>query len=267
MKQITMITRADDAGSSLSANAAIERVLRAGFIKNVSVMAPGRFLDNASERLRQNKRVCFGMHATLNAEWDHVKWGPLSNPAPNAGLTDESGWFFGDPDVFLRTKPDVSTILREYDAQLDALTRARFDIRYVDSHMFPERCVPGLDEAVRDWAVKKGLLDHMYFYRLPPDWERVAKDPGVLLKVLRELPQGQYFYLAHPALYSEEMLQTGNAAVSGEQIARERAGEAKLLSNPLLRLGMRLLSIVSIRYDRAVPNERLTVDDVLRLFA
>ena len=267
MKRITMIVRADDAGSSIGANAAIERVLRAGFIKNVSVMAPGRMLRDAAEWFGHNKKACFGMHATINAEWDRVKWGPVGNTVPNAGLTDENGWFFSDPKAFLHTKPDVSVILREYDAQLDLLTREGFDIRYVDSHMFPERCVPGLDEAVRDWAVKKGLLDHMYFYRLPPGWERVARDRGALPKVLRELPQGQYFCLAHPALYGEEMLQTGNATESGEKVAKERAREAKLFSNPLLRPGMRLLSIVPIRYDQAVPNERLTMEDVMRLFA
>ena len=39
MKNIRFITRADDLGSSYSANQAIEQVIDAGFIKNVSIMA------------------------------------------------------------------------------------------------------------------------------------------------------------------------------------------------------------------------------------
>jgi predicted glycoside hydrolase/deacetylase ChbG (UPF0249 family) len=73
MKNIRFITRADDLGGSYSANQAIEQVIDAGFIKNVSIMACGPAVEDAARRLAHRKDVCFGMHTTLNAEWDRVK--------------------------------------------------------------------------------------------------------------------------------------------------------------------------------------------------
>ncbi len=48
MKNIRFITRADDLGSSYSANQAIEQVIDAGFIKNVSIMACGPAVEDAA---------------------------------------------------------------------------------------------------------------------------------------------------------------------------------------------------------------------------
>lgn len=44
-----LIARADDLGSSNSANQAIERVVGAGIIRNVSVMACGPLVESAAE--------------------------------------------------------------------------------------------------------------------------------------------------------------------------------------------------------------------------
>ncbi|MDR0670501.1 MAG: ChbG/HpnK family deacetylase [Treponema sp.] len=262
MKKIRFITRADDAGSSHSANAAIRAALRAGFIKNVSVMAPGKFVEEASDLLARRRGVCFGMHATLNAEWDRVKWGPVSDLGQSSGLVDKDGVFLPDPREFERTRPRVETVMKEYDAQLDKLSRAGFDIRYVDSHMLPEQYIPGLDEAMRDWAVAKGLYDHMYYYKLPPGFEGLRTHPEKLLAVLRAIPEGEYFYLAHPARYGPEMLLTGNSEYTGDQVARDRSLEARILGNPFITPFMTALGISPIRYDQAEKGRRLSLDEL-----
>ncbi|MDR1028237.1 MAG: ChbG/HpnK family deacetylase [Clostridiales Family XIII bacterium] len=160
MARITFVARCDDLGSGADANQAIDAVTRAGFIKNVSVMAPGRFVEGAAELLAGRKEICFGMHATLNAEWDRVKWAPVLPLDETSGLVDENGYFLADPALFERTKPAPETILREVDAQLEKLRAAGFDIRYIDSHMFPEMFVEGMDEAMAEFAKRKGLIDH-----------------------------------------------------------------------------------------------------------
>lgn len=81
MKSIRFITRADDAGSSRSANRAIAQVVDGGFVRNVSLMACGPAIEDAAQLLAHRKDVCFGMHTTLNAEWDKVKWRPLLRTA------------------------------------------------------------------------------------------------------------------------------------------------------------------------------------------
>ena len=265
MKNIFFVTRADDAASSKSANIAIAKTIKRSFIKNVSIMAPGEHLDHAADLFSKKREVCFGMHGTLNAEWDKVKWKPVSAMPDGNGLTDENGYFHNDPEVFLKTKPQPELVIKEYAAQLDKLTKAGFKIAYVDSHMFPEMCIPGMDEAVCDFAKQKGLLDHMYYYVLPPGFLEAANN-GNLTKVLKNIPDGQYFYVAHPAKYSEEMLKTGNSRVSGNEIAKNRSSEAKFLSSVFINSGARLMGIQPLRYDEAKPlDKRLTVEDVRKL--
>ena len=264
-KQIKLITRADDAGSSHSANRAIAKVIRAGLVKNVSVMAPGPFVEEAAQMLGASRAVCFGMHATLNAEWDRVKWGPVSDLPPGSGLTDENGMFLPGTKEFESTRPPLELVLREYDAQLDKLCRAGFDIRYVDSHMFPEQYIPGLDEALAAWAKHKGLLDHMCYYAFPPGWEALLKDIKKAPAFLRDMPAGQYFIVAHPALNTPEMRMAGNAWVSGEKVAKDRNLEAAIYGSRAARRLLRLFGIRPLRYDEAAPNERLTVTDVLQI--
>ena len=264
-KQIKFVTRADDAGSSQSANRAIIRVIRAGIIKNVSVMAPGPFVEEAARLMRAKKEVCFGMHATINAEWDRVKWGPISELPPGSGLTDENGSFLADPGRFAQTRPPVEIIMREYDAQLDKLCRLGFDIKYVDSHMFPEQNIEGLDEAVEAWAKQKGLLDHMYYYSLPEGWDAALKDAKKIIPFLFSIRDGQYFIVAHPALNTEEMRVTGNAGISGERVARDRDIETKIYGSAVTRQILKAVGISPLRYDEAVPGKRLTVEDVVRI--
>ena len=259
MSRVHFITRADDLGSSISANKAIDKVCRAGFFKNVSVMAPGPYVEHAAELLATRKDICFGMHITLNAEWDLVKWKPLTAIGPSSGLVDDNGFFLNSPRLFIETKPDVSLIMKEVNEQLELLNKLGFNIIYLDSHMFPEMCVDSLDDAIKDFAKKKGLVDHMYYYETPPGFTELSKNLPGLSGYLKKLPEGQCLIVSHPALYDEEMLQTGNESTSGEEIAKSRAGETKQYSSLLLRLLLKRYGCAGIRYDEAKPGERMKV--------
>lgn len=259
MKRIRFISRADDLGSSHSANAAIEKVVNAGFIKNVSIMACGPAVEAAAERLAHRKDICFGMHTTLNAEWDRVKWGPVLSLDEHSGLTDSSGDFLSHPSMFVQTKPDVDVIMREVSAQLERLHKLGFPVRYIDSHMFPELYVDGLDEAIAEFAAKKGLLDHMYYYRLPP-WGLSLHNP----MDTTQLPDGQYFSVSHPSLDTEEMRMTGNSRTSGAVVAASRAKETVLLSDPKICGALQEAGVQSIRYDEADYGRRLTPAELMQ---
>jgi len=259
MKNIRFITRSDDAGSSHSANLAIAQVIDAGFIKNVSLMACAPAIEAAADLLAHRKDVCFGMHTTLNAEWDKVKCKPLLPPEKCGGLIDEKGYFLPHPTLFEQTKPPVDVIMQEVDAQLERLHKLGFPVCYIDSHMFPERYVDGLSDAMEDFAKRKGLIDHMYFYQLPP-W-------GLALcnaKDIHLLPEGQYLGISHPSLDTEEMRLTGNASVSGSAVAAKRAWETALLSDEAYCRNLQSQGIQSIRYSEASFDKRLTVAELNR---
>ena len=259
MKNIRFITRADDLGSSYSANQAIEQVIDAGFIKNVSIMACGPSIEDAAQRLAHRKDVCFGMHTSLNAEWELVKWGPVLPPEKCKGLVDENGYFLPHPAMFEETNPSVEVIMREVDAQLERLHKLGFSISYIDSHMFPERHVEGLSDALGDFAKRKGLLDHMYYYRLPPTGLTLCN-----VKNTDQLPEGQYLAISHPSLDTQEMRMTGNASESGAHVAAIRAKETKLLTD---KAYIDSLGIQSIRYTEASFDKRLTVTELIQVLS
>jgi hypothetical protein len=79
------------------------------------------------------------------------------------------------------------------------------------------------------------------------------------------MPEGQYFIVAHPALNTEEIHMAGNAEISGEKVAKDRQHEATIYGSRATRHVLRLFGIRPLCYDEAVPNERLTVADVLRI--
>lgn len=257
-----LIARADDLGSSNSANLAVRQVVDGGVVRNVSVMACGPFVEEAAQMLSHRKDICFGMHTTLNAEWDRVKWKPVGNVHREDGIVDEKGFFLPDPAFFLQTKPAVEQVMKEVEAQLERLCRLGFDIRYVDSHMFSEACIEGMDEAMAEFARKKGLVDHMYFYRLLPRTQMLFGDLQKAEKELLAVPQGQYFIVVHPSLYTEEMLLTGNSGVSGEDVARGRARETEIFSAPELKRVLEQAGFTCIRYDEAAGQKRMTVAEL-----
>ena len=251
VKDIRYIVRADDLGSSESANLAIGKVIGAGFVKNVSVMACGPAVESAARLLAHRRDVCFGMHTTLNAEWDRIKWGPVLPPEKCPGLVDEKGFFLSDPSMFRHTMPALEVIMAEVDAQLERLHKLGFPISYIDSHMFPEKRVEGLDAAMADFARRKGLLDHMYFYNGAPWQERPSVE-----EMLRDVPDGQYLFVTHPALDTEETRMTGNASCSGHEVAVSRARDAEIFSDGAFCRRLLDAGVRGIRYTEARPGPR-----------
>jgi len=266
MSKVQFITRADDIGSSHSANLAAVKVAKAGLVKNFSLMAPCAYIEEAAQMFAGSKDMCFGMHTTLNAEWDKVKWKPVLPLDKSSGLVDANGYFLADPSMFADTKPAVETVMAEVNAQFERLHKLGFDIKYIDSHMFAELFIDGMDEAIEEFAKQKGILDHMYFYNLPPGVEGFIKNPSKPINYLKSIPPGQYFIVIHPSLDTEEMRQTGNASTCGIEIAKARANETKLFSGFLIKSVIKSTGCSAIRYDEAKINKRAHIDEVRALY-
>jgi chitin disaccharide deacetylase len=253
----------DDFGVSRAANSAITELVAAGnFIKNVSCMAVGPHIEEGAELIKSYKHICLGLHATLNAEWDFIKWPPISPVDDIPTLVTEDGVFYSDPTHFVENPPDIGQILREYDRQLDLLANLGLDISYVDSHMLPERCVDGLSEAMSDWARRKGLIDHIHFYRFPAKLEAAASNSlderyNNAVAWLESLQEGGYIFIMHPAKYSRELLLYGNRHFPPHIVAAARDVEYRLLRSKNLELVCNGLGINTIRYDEAVLNPEL----------
>lgn len=258
---ITLITRADDFGSSRSANRAIaEAAVTGGYIKNVSCMAPAPMMEDGAGLLAGCKHICLGMHFTLSAEWSLIKWPPICDPADVPGLVTDLGAFPETPAVFAERIPPMEQVLRELDAQLDFLTQLSLPIRYVDGHMLPEKFIPGLAQAMAEWADRKGLINHLYYYRFPAQMEpshclTLPEGLQALDHWLGLLEDGQYFSAMHPAIGGREMLLCTNRETHWGMVSAARNVEYEMLRS---REPERLCSqrgISCVRYDEASPLE------------
>ena len=90
---IYLYTRGDDCGSSHSANRAILEACETGILKNVSFMLPAPYIEEAAQMFSGRNEFCFGLHVTMNAEWDSLKWGPVSDPHKGARYHRQQDWF------------------------------------------------------------------------------------------------------------------------------------------------------------------------------
>lgn len=90
-KNIQLLIRADDIGSSHAANLACIEAYTHGIVRSVELMVPCPWFEEASTLLNQHPDLDVGIHLTLTSEWDGVKWGPLTRAA---SLEEELGQFY-----------------------------------------------------------------------------------------------------------------------------------------------------------------------------
>ncbi len=253
-----IITRADDCGCSHAANEAIFEAAEAGFIKNISLMACGEYLEEAAEMLSDQKDICFGLHGCINSEWDRVIWGPVAPKEKVSSLIDERGVFYQSPERFCVHMPKLEEIITEYKYQLEHVRKAGFNISYMDSHMLPEVYVSGLGEAMSRMIEEEGLIDHKWYNRILPGNDLFAEKPYLFEETLKKM-EGQYLFIMHPAKYGKEMKLTGNKEFSGEGVARARELDYQFLTDYQNVMLCKQYKVELLRYDEAAKGQEISL--------
>jgi chitin disaccharide deacetylase len=231
---LTLYPRADDAGSSRAANLAIADCVKAGIIKNVSVMAAPASCEHAAEVLKdldKDHDVCFGMHVTLTSEWDAIKWGPVSKASEVASLLEPTLYFPAESEKHVgRLK--IAEALKECKAQLNKLRDLGFRISYLDEHMgVAYYHMPELHQALIDFAKDEGLY-HVDVIRPIKEIDLSHDALAHLEQLVTDHPKGEYIYFSHPALDDAEMDVCYNADIPKGKIRKERSNEYQLLCDP-----------------------------------
>ncbi len=256
-----LLSRSDDFGSAKAANKAILEAVKAGYVvRNVSCMAVGPYIEDGAEYLKKYCHIDIGIHVTLNAEWDEIKWKPLTNADSKSGIIDKSGYFFPSQRMLMEAEPDVAKIIKEYDAQLDKLTVLGLRVSYADSHMFPELFIEGLEEEFNQWIKRKGLLNSTEYYSshaagrpgFTQNEEEFLKSMDNWLKQVREWEQ--VFYLTHPAIANEETLLFANKEFPKGVVQKERQEEYLAVTTFLWEKWCEQYEITPIRYSQATKQ-------------
>jgi predicted glycoside hydrolase/deacetylase ChbG (UPF0249 family) len=229
---VQLITRGDDAGSAHGANRAILEACDAGTLRNVSVMVPGPAFKEAAGMFAGRTDICLGLHVTLNAEWERVRWGPVLPKTEVPSLVDAEGNFTYEPRVLYERGVVLDEIMAEVEAQLARARAYSLRIKYLDEHMGVGGQLPGLETRLAALAEREGLV---YARPIPflPDVNLPGSDLVArwITRIERADP-GTYVLLTHPGMDDAEMRQFYLIGGTPGEIARERNAERLALTDP-----------------------------------
>ena len=128
------VVHADDIGMCHAANEGALEALRQGPATCGSLMVPCPWFAEAAARARAQPELDLGVHLTLNAEWEHYRWGPVAGRGAVPSLVDEDGGFFRTSQETARHgKPEEVEI--ELRAQIERALAAGIDVTHLDAHM------------------------------------------------------------------------------------------------------------------------------------
>lgn len=129
-----VIIHTDDIGMCHASVQAFQDLWAFGTITSGATMVPCPWFPAVARMCRENSAIDMGVHATLNAEWESYRWGPVSTRESDSGLLDESGYFHQwHQAVYDNAKLDA--VEKEVNAQIERALSAGMDITHVDSHM------------------------------------------------------------------------------------------------------------------------------------
>jgi predicted glycoside hydrolase/deacetylase ChbG (UPF0249 family) len=129
-----VIIHTDDIGMCHASVQAFKDLWAFGTITSGAVMVPCPWFPAVVQMVRENPEMDMGVHATLNAEWESYRWGPVSTREQASGLLDADGYFHQwHPGVYQNAKPEAVAV--EANAQIEKALAAGIDVTHVDSHM------------------------------------------------------------------------------------------------------------------------------------
>ena len=264
-----LIIRADDMGSSHSANLACIESYKNGIARTIEVMAVAPWFPEAVRLLNENQGVEVGLHLTITSEWDNIKWRPLTH-CPS--LTDQDGYFLPrmSPHTDLPGQSimendwKIEEIEREFRAQIELALKNIPQLNHLSGHMR----ATGFDKKVAEMALRLAKE-----YRLPlvdgnPETEfgiinfgySRPKDPSERLNGFSDLLNGleagnTYCFLDHPGLDNLEMQAFYHKGY--EDVAVDRQGVTDLFTSESIIDIIQKKGIVLTGYNeitRALPR-------------
>jgi len=259
-----LILRADDMGSSHSANAAIIKCFNEGIVTSVEVMAVTPWFPEAVRLLEENPTLDAGLHLVITSEWDNIKWRTLTN-CPS--LTDKNGYFLpmmwpnpNYPGLSINEqKWNIREIELEFRAQIELALKNIPQLSHISGHMGATDFDKSVEELTNQLAEEYNLAhicgDKEMGYGLiskgynnPHNTD--AEKETAFINLINTLEAGKtYVFLDHPAFDDSEMQAVHH--IGYENVATDRQGVTDLFTNQKIKTLIQEKGIQLITYNDA----------------
>lgn len=231
-----LMIRTDDIGMSHSVNTAVSKLLDTGYPVSVSVMFACPWYQEAVAILKEYENTSIGIHLTLNSEWEHYRWGPVTGREAVPSLVDENGYFFHSSSTLYENQPNRAELEKELRAQIERALASGLDIDYVDYHMGTAMGDPMFREVTENLAKEYELGLWGYFgssefydhYRASPE-DKIDS----LVTMMNRVEPGYSYLVTHVGIDNAELgaMKDMNNSSPLASMSANRQGELDALTS------------------------------------
>ena len=129
-----LIIHADDAAVSHSTNQAIFDAFEKGNISSTAIMVPCPWFPEMAAYASKHPDLDFGLHLTLNAEWNTYKWGSVASANKVTSLLTNEGYLYSTTKQ-AADSAKASEAETELRAQIEKAIASGIQPSHFDTHM------------------------------------------------------------------------------------------------------------------------------------
>jgi predicted glycoside hydrolase/deacetylase ChbG (UPF0249 family) len=250
VSDIRLVVQSDDFGMCHSGNLGVVEAFTNGILTQASVMVACPWFREAAG-LAAQRHIPTGVHLMVTAEWDYLRWGPLTG---GPSLVAEDGRFPRTIEA-ARESADPAEIVQEFAAQVEAYRSEGLEVSYFDCHMgivTAEPYVEMCERYDRPFIYPIGVcavgFDSIFMLSRRASEEKLL----LLIQHIEQLEPGKHIIVSHCAVDSEELrAMTSDAAENAPWRNEYRVSDLAVLTAPearaaIERRGVELVSVADL---------------------